>query len=130
MLAPSGVGLILYQAYGNLYAMTGPVWECVRLVFRANVIENQIIAASAIAISSDSLNESVGSLPSQVIIFGGNPTIIPFISMVAPKTSTTTPIISFAAPVIEMIIVASSTRLCGLVPYSDSDSDHLMRWIP
>nr|GFA15964.1 hypothetical protein [Tanacetum cinerariifolium] len=24
MLAPSGGGLILYQAYGNLYAMTGP----------------------------------------------------------------------------------------------------------
>ncbi|GJY64756.1 hypothetical protein Tco_0466216 [Tanacetum coccineum] len=23
MLAPSGVGLIIYQAYGNLYAMTG-----------------------------------------------------------------------------------------------------------
>nr|GEW96041.1 hypothetical protein [Tanacetum cinerariifolium] len=84
---------------------------------------SHIIAASAIAISSDSLNESMGSPPSQVIFFGGNPTVIPFISMVAPETSTTTPIISFAAPVIETIIVASSTRLCGLVPYSDSDSD-------
>nr|GEW85767.1 reverse transcriptase domain-containing protein [Tanacetum cinerariifolium] len=32
-------------------------------------------------------------------------------------------VISSAAPVVETTIVASPTRLCGLVPYSESDSD-------
>nr|GEZ89547.1 hypothetical protein [Tanacetum cinerariifolium] len=43
--------------------------------------------------------------------------------MVSPETSTTAPIISSAAPVIETTIVALPTGLCGLVPYSDFDSD-------
>ncbi|GKA05895.1 putative reverse transcriptase domain-containing protein, partial [Tanacetum coccineum] len=47
-----------------------PVWGCDKLVIRAKVIENQIMAASAIAISSDSSDESVGSPPSRVILFG------------------------------------------------------------
>nr|GEW50908.1 hypothetical protein [Tanacetum cinerariifolium] len=81
--------------------------------------------ASAIAISSDTSNKSVGSSPSMVILFGDIPTIIPSISMVALETSTTAPVISSAAPVIETNIVASPTGLCGLVPYSDSESDSL-----
>ncbi|GJW91324.1 putative reverse transcriptase domain-containing protein [Tanacetum coccineum] len=43
--------------------------------------------------------------------------------MVAPKTSTIAPVISFAAPVVETTLVASPTGLCGLDPYSGSDSD-------
>ncbi|GJV43203.1 DNA helicase [Tanacetum coccineum] len=82
---------------------TSPVWGCDRLVIRAKVIENQIMAASAIAISSDSSDESVGSPPSQI--------------------STIAHVISSAAPVVETTLVASPTGLCGLVPYSDSDSD-------
>ncbi|GJR57233.1 hypothetical protein Tco_1499395 [Tanacetum coccineum] len=35
----------------------------------------------------------------------------------------TSPVISSAAPVVETTLVASPTRLCGLVPYSGSDSD-------
>ncbi|GKB48659.1 hypothetical protein Tco_0899412, partial [Tanacetum coccineum] len=54
------------------------------------------MAASAIAISSDSSDE---------------------------KTSTIAPVISSDAPVVEATLVASPTRLCGLVPYSGSDSD-------
>nr|GEZ02554.1 hypothetical protein [Tanacetum cinerariifolium] len=81
------------------------------------------MAASAIAISSDSLDESMGSPPSRAILFGDIPTVIPSISMVAPKTSTTTLVISSAAPMIEMTIIASPTGLCGLVPYSDSNYD-------
>ncbi|GJX43069.1 putative reverse transcriptase domain-containing protein [Tanacetum coccineum] len=54
------------------------------------------MAASAIAISSDSSDE---------------------------KTSTIPLVISFAAPVVETTHVASPTGLCGLVPYSGSDSD-------
>ncbi|GKB58011.1 hypothetical protein Tco_0914197 [Tanacetum coccineum] len=72
------------------------------------------MAASAIAISSDSLDESVGSPPSRVILFGD----IPSTSVVAPET-----IISSAPPVVETTLVASPTGLCGLVPYSGSDSD-------
>nr|GEZ21325.1 hypothetical protein [Tanacetum cinerariifolium] len=57
------------------------------------------------------------------IHFGDIPAIIPFISMVAPETSTSTPIISYAAHVVGTTLVASPTGLCGLVPYSDSDLD-------
>ncbi|GKA11172.1 hypothetical protein Tco_0690605 [Tanacetum coccineum] len=81
------------------------------------------MAASAIAISSDSSDESVGSPPSQAILFGDIPTVIPSTSVVAPETYTIAPVISSAAPVVETTLVASPTRLCGLVPYSSSDSD-------
>ncbi|GJW17802.1 hypothetical protein Tco_0025238 [Tanacetum coccineum] len=81
------------------------------------------MAASTIAISSDFSDESVGSLPSRVILFGDILTVIPSTFMVAPGTSTIAPVISFAAPVVETTLVASPTRLCGLVPYSGSDSD-------
>ncbi|GKB95438.1 hypothetical protein Tco_0981575 [Tanacetum coccineum] len=54
------------------------------------------MAASAIAISSDSSDE---------------------------KTSTIAPVISSTAPVVETTLVASPTELCGLVPYSDFISD-------
>ncbi|GKB30873.1 hypothetical protein Tco_0870274 [Tanacetum coccineum] len=100
-----------------------PIGGCNRLVIRTKVIENQIMAASAIAISSDSSDESVGSPPSRVILFGDIPTVIPSTSVVAPETSTIAPIISSAAPVVETTLVASPTGLCGLVPYSGSDSD-------
>ncbi|GKA60673.1 hypothetical protein Tco_0760080, partial [Tanacetum coccineum] len=78
---------------------------------------------SAIAISSDSLDESVGSPPSRVIFFGDIPTVIPSTFVVAPETSTIAPVISSAAPVVETTLVASPTGLCGLIPCSDSDSD-------
>ncbi|GKF20581.1 hypothetical protein Tco_0069219 [Tanacetum coccineum] len=81
------------------------------------------MAASAIAISFDSSNESVGSPPSRVILFGDIPTVIPSTSVVAPETSTIAPVISSAAPVVETTLVASPTGLCSLVPYSGSDSD-------
>ncbi|GJX19990.1 hypothetical protein Tco_0222667 [Tanacetum coccineum] len=54
------------------------------------------MAASAIIISSDSSDES---------------------------TSTIAPVISPAAPMVETTLVASPTGLCGLVPYTGSDSD-------
>nr|GEU46252.1 hypothetical protein [Tanacetum cinerariifolium] len=83
------------------------------------------MAASAIAISSDSFDESVGSPPSRVILFGDIPTVIPSTSVIALETFAITLVISSAAPVVETTIVASPTGLCGLVPYSDSDSDSL-----
>ncbi|GJQ91723.1 hypothetical protein Tco_0002862 [Tanacetum coccineum] len=69
------------------------------------------------------LIEEWGSPPSRVILFGDIPTVIPSTSVVAPETSTIAPVISSAAPVVETTLVASPTRLCGLVPYSGSDSD-------
>ncbi|GJX42123.1 hypothetical protein Tco_0257113, partial [Tanacetum coccineum] len=81
------------------------------------------MAAPAIAISSDSLDECVGSPPSRVILFGDIPTVIPSTSVVAPETSTIAPVISSAAPVVETTLVASPTGLCGLVPCSGSNSD-------
>ncbi|GJW92806.1 hypothetical protein Tco_0172478 [Tanacetum coccineum] len=83
----------------------------------------KIMAASAIIISSDSSDESVGSPPSRVILFGDIPTVIPSTSVVAPETSTIAPVISPAAPMVETTLVASPTGLCGLVPYTGSDSD-------
>ncbi|GJR29632.1 hypothetical protein Tco_1105864 [Tanacetum coccineum] len=55
--------------------------------------------------------------------FSDFPTIIPSTSVVALETSTIAPVISFAAPVVETTLVASPNGLCGLVPYSGSDSD-------
>nr|GEU69352.1 hypothetical protein [Tanacetum cinerariifolium] len=81
----------------------------------------QIMAALAIAISFDSSDKSVGSSPSRVILFGDIPTIIPSTSVIAPETSDIAHVVSYVAPVVETN-VASPTELCGLVPYSDSDS--------
>ncbi|GJS09514.1 hypothetical protein Tco_0366310 [Tanacetum coccineum] len=68
------------------------------------------MAASTIAISSDSLDEGVGSPPFQVILFGDIPTVIPSTSVVPPESSTIAPIISSVAPVVETTLVASPTR--------------------
>ncbi|GJU75491.1 hypothetical protein Tco_1272561 [Tanacetum coccineum] len=81
------------------------------------------MAASAITISSDSSDESVGSLPSRVILFGDIPTVIPSTSVVAPETSTIAPVISSAAPMVETTLVTSPTGLCGLVPYTGFNFD-------
>ncbi|GKA13629.1 putative reverse transcriptase domain-containing protein, partial [Tanacetum coccineum] len=102
----------------DTYSVQAPSGGVDRLVSLA-----KIMAASAIIISSDSSDESVGSPPSQVILFGDIPTVIPFTSVVAPETSTISPVISFAARVVETTLVALPTGLYGLVPYSGSDSD-------
>nr|GEY91907.1 ribonuclease H-like domain-containing protein [Tanacetum cinerariifolium] len=81
------------------------------------------MAASSIAISSDSSDESVGSPPSRVILFGDIPTVISSTSVIAPETFAIALFISFAAHVVETTIVASPTGLCGLVTYLNSDSD-------
>ncbi|GKB75727.1 hypothetical protein Tco_0942622 [Tanacetum coccineum] len=47
----------------------------------------------------------------------------PVISSVTPETYTIAPVISSVAPVVETTFIASPTGLCGLVPYSGSDSD-------
>ncbi|GKF65158.1 hypothetical protein Tco_0191675, partial [Tanacetum coccineum] len=67
------------------------------------------MAASAITISSDSSDESLGSPPSWVILFGDIPNVIPSTYVVALKTSTIAPVISSTAPMVEMTLVTSPT---------------------
>ncbi|GKE70747.1 hypothetical protein Tco_1528819, partial [Tanacetum coccineum] len=56
---------------------TGPILGCDRLVSRAKVIENQVLAISVISISLDSSDESVGSSTCRIILFGTIPAEIP-----------------------------------------------------
>ncbi|GKB95910.1 hypothetical protein Tco_0982047, partial [Tanacetum coccineum] len=93
---------------GMSYDDIGPIFE-------------KIMAASAIAISFDSSNESVGSPPSWVILFGDIPTVIPSTSVVALEISTIAPVISSAAPVVETTLVASPTGL-SISPFLCTDS--------
>ncbi|GJS55513.1 putative reverse transcriptase domain-containing protein [Tanacetum coccineum] len=60
----------------------------------------KIIEASTIAISFDSSDESVGSPPSWVILFGDIPTVIPSNSVVAPETSTIVSLIYFISALV------------------------------
>ncbi|GJR54994.1 hypothetical protein Tco_1405515 [Tanacetum coccineum] len=78
------------------------------------------MAALAIAISSNSLDECVGSPPSQVILFGDISTVIPFTSVVAPETSTIAPVISSDAPV--MSSPEHISPLLAISPFLCTDS--------
>nr|GEU79583.1 hypothetical protein [Tanacetum cinerariifolium] len=78
----------------------------------------KIMAASAIAISSDSSDESVGSPLSQVILFGDIPTIISSISMVALETSTTAHFITSLPATLPFLYTDSSDGPPSQDPYA------------
>ncbi|GJU99328.1 putative reverse transcriptase domain-containing protein [Tanacetum coccineum] len=82
------------------------------------------MAASAIIISSDSSDESVGSPPSRVILFGDIPTVIPSTSVVAPDLLFFLCYL-FCAHMVETIVSVAFTHgdCVGLVPYRVFDSD-------
>nr|GFB86003.1 hypothetical protein [Tanacetum cinerariifolium] len=62
-----------------------PFWGCDRLVSRAKVIENQVMA---ILISSDSSEDSIGTPAGRVILFSTIPTTIPDTTpLIAPPTT-------------------------------------------
>ncbi|GKC29830.1 hypothetical protein Tco_1037124, partial [Tanacetum coccineum] len=84
---------------------TGPYLGCDRLVSRAKVIENQVMAISVISVSSDSSEDSVGTPDGRVILFA--PTI--------PPSPDYTPASPDYSP-------ASKTK-SG--PYEDPSSDHI-----
>ncbi|GJR27935.1 hypothetical protein Tco_1104167 [Tanacetum coccineum] len=97
----------------------GPVWGCDRLVSRAKVIENQVMAAPVISISSDTSEESVGSHAPRVILFGAIPAIIPVIPEVPIVLAD--PIVT---PEVGAVSVVSPAGVLDLVDYSPSfDSD-------
>nr|GEV97380.1 reverse transcriptase domain-containing protein [Tanacetum cinerariifolium] len=82
-----------------------PVWECDMLVFRAKVIENQVVY--------------LGSRVSRVILFGVIPAIIPVI----PKVPIV-PVDPLVAPKVGTISVVLLVGVLDLVDYSSSfDSD-------
>ncbi|GJR19477.1 putative reverse transcriptase domain-containing protein [Tanacetum coccineum] len=96
-----GVGGLLWSGRGQGAMVRGvEKWvatiDMMRLGDLYKLLLVHIMAASAIAISSDSSDE---------------------------KTPTIAPVISHVAHVVEMTLVASPTGLTGLVPYSGSDSD-------
>ncbi|GJU94821.1 hypothetical protein Tco_1319577 [Tanacetum coccineum] len=104
----------------------GPVWGCDRLVSRAKVIENQVMAAPVISISSDTSKESVGSHAPRVILFGAIPAIIPVIPKV--PIIPTDPIVT---PKLGAVSVVSPSGVLDLMEYSpSSDSDPLEDSLP
>ncbi|GKF39808.1 hypothetical protein Tco_0119869, partial [Tanacetum coccineum] len=95
----------------------GPVWVCDRLVSRAKVIENQVMAASVISISSDTSEESVGSHAPRVILFGAIPAIIPEVPIVPADPIVTSEV--------GAVSVVSPSGVLDLVDYSPSSNSDL-----
>ncbi|GJR68690.1 hypothetical protein Tco_0014755, partial [Tanacetum coccineum] len=90
-----------------------------RLVSRANVTENQIMAAPVISILSYTSEESVGSHAPRVILFGAIPAIIPAIPRVP-----IVPADPIVTPEVGIVSVVSPAGVLDLVDYSSSfDSD-------
>nr|GEZ25820.1 hypothetical protein [Tanacetum cinerariifolium] len=79
-------------------SVIGPVWGCDRLVSRAKVIENQVMATFVILISSDSSEDSPGTPPGRVILFGTIPTTIPDTTPMTTPPTADTPIITPTVP--------------------------------
>nr|GEU98599.1 hypothetical protein [Tanacetum cinerariifolium] len=98
-----------------------PVWGCDRLVSRAKVIENQVMAISVISISSDSSEDSMGTPAGRVILLGTIPTTIPDTTPVIAPPTTETPIIAPTTPSspthdIPFIEITASTQRSPVIP--------------
>ncbi|GJS68945.1 putative reverse transcriptase domain-containing protein [Tanacetum coccineum] len=88
----------------------------------------KVMAISVISISSDSLEDSVGTPTGQVILFGTIPTTIPDTTPVItlPATQTDTPVIPTETPIIAPTIPPSPDYIPALPDYSpasDLESD-------
>ncbi|GJW41372.1 hypothetical protein Tco_0067217 [Tanacetum coccineum] len=105
----------------------GPVWGCDKLVSRAKVIENQVMAISVISISSDSSEDSVGTPagrdPSSDHI-PPLPATSPFLSSDDDTTDSDTPVTppspTHGTPFTE--ITASTQRSLSYSHHASSDS--------
>ncbi|GJS89813.1 hypothetical protein Tco_0772449 [Tanacetum coccineum] len=80
-----------------------------RLVSRAKVIENQVMAISVISVSSDSSKEYVGTSAGRVILFGTIPTTIPNTTptVTPPTTHVDTTLTPTEIPTVSSIISPS-----------------------
>nr|GEU38967.1 RNA-dependent RNA polymerase 6 [Tanacetum cinerariifolium] len=85
------------------------VWGCDRLVSRAKVIENQVIAILVISVSLDSSEDNVGTLAGRVILFGTIPTTIPDTTPVITPPTTQTDI---------TVILTKTTIIVPTIPPS------------
>ncbi|GJU50600.1 putative reverse transcriptase domain-containing protein [Tanacetum coccineum] len=90
---------------GTNYPCSGPFWGCDRLVSRAKVIENQVMATPVICISLNLSDESVGSSIPRVILIGSIPVEVS------------------VAPEVGAVVVASPVRVLELDTHSLSESD-------
>ncbi|GKC63077.1 hypothetical protein Tco_1095675, partial [Tanacetum coccineum] len=114
------------HASGHVFRL-GPVWGCDRLVSRAKVIENQVMAISIISVSSNSSEDSVGTPVGRVILFGTIPTTIPDTTPVItlPTTQTDTTMIPTETPIITPTIPPSPDYTLASPNYSPaSDSEY------
>ncbi|GJX88909.1 hypothetical protein Tco_0340923 [Tanacetum coccineum] len=115
-----------------------PIWGCDKLVSRAKVIENQVMAISVISVSLDSSEDSVGTPAGRVILFGTIPTTIPDTTPVItpPTTQTDTIVIPTEIPIIAPTIPPSPDYTPASPDYSpasdtefdpseDPSSDHI-----
>ncbi|GKB83894.1 hypothetical protein Tco_0950789 [Tanacetum coccineum] len=99
-----GVGMVL-AGHGRGVVTPRPVWGCDRLVSRAKVIKNQVMAALVISISSDVPVTSVGSSFPRVIYIGS----------ISIEVS--------IAPEVEVAAVSSLARVLELDTHSSSKAD-------
>ncbi|GJY53035.1 hypothetical protein Tco_0444699 [Tanacetum coccineum] len=122
------------HASGHVFR-PGPIWGCDRLVSRAKVIENQVMAFSVILVSLDSSEDSVGTLAGRVILFGTIPTtILDTTPVITPHTTQTdTTVIPTETPIIAPTIPPSpdyTPTSPDYSPASDSESDPSSDHIP
>ncbi|GKC52795.1 hypothetical protein Tco_1075540 [Tanacetum coccineum] len=122
------------HASGHVFR-PGPVWGCDRLVSRAKVIENQVMAISVISVSPDSSEDSIGTLARQVILFGTTiPDTTPVIT--PPTTQTDTTVIPDTPPSLPMQLAVrhsvdhyslDSSSEASSYFHSDASSDSSLR---
>ncbi|GJR28494.1 hypothetical protein Tco_1104726 [Tanacetum coccineum] len=123
------MGVVLVERHASRHVFRpGHVWGCDRLVSRAKVIENQVMAILVISVSSDSFEDSVGIPVGQVILFGTIPTTIPDTTPVItpPTTQTDITVIPTETPIIAPTIPPSldyTPASPDYSPASDSESD-------
>nr|GEW64934.1 reverse transcriptase domain-containing protein [Tanacetum cinerariifolium] len=110
--------LVLLEAYN--VSRRGLVWGCDRLVSRAKVIENQVMAILVILVSSDSSKDGVGTPVGRVILFGTIPTTILDTTPVftSPTTQTDTTVIPTETPIITLNIPPSPDYTPTSLDYS------------
>ncbi|GJV34631.1 putative reverse transcriptase domain-containing protein [Tanacetum coccineum] len=99
------------HASGHVFR-PGPVWGCDKLVSRAKVIENQVMAISVISVSSDSSEDNVRTPTGRVILFGTIPTTIPDTTpMITPPTTQTDTTVIPDFQILSMIILNTVVEL-------------------
>nr|GEV22670.1 homeodomain-like protein [Tanacetum cinerariifolium] len=115
----------LIQGHMSIHGVTigrDPIWGCDRLVSRAKVIENQVMAISIILVSSDSSEESVRTSTGRVILFGTIPTTIPDTTL--SRIPTSTHVDTTLIPIVSPTIPPSSDYTPASPDYTPASPDY------